>query len=668
MSSSNAGFQKILYNTYKDNSDRNWYEDFFDKFIALFKALGFNFDKNTVLATAIDDILFIVKQEPIVEEVEVTEPVVQDKKYELFPGVYANAGQREALDKLRDFLNSKEQVFTLVGRGGTGKTTIIKKILADAKGQVGGITVSHKAKKVLGKSIGGEKVKTIASALAIKLDETTGEFLPDEFARSQGKVPIRRMNLIIVDEASMVSQDMYDEIMSMKQPGVKVIFMGDNAQLPPIGDDKESPVFNAKDKYTLVEKMRQAKGSPIINIGTIVADNVEATTPKVVAIEKSKRVNKYDKVSNSSVKFTSNQSAALDELAEDFRKANGNPDFVKAITFNNERHSAAQSVKNLNAEIRHKLYGEKAKEQFLEGELVTAYDTYSRDAGQDSDEVPVHNADDFIIKSIESQKNVSKTISVFSMKGGTRTFNYSYDLLQLELKDSEGKTIPGSTVPVIADSSKSKYESDLAQLWKTDKQLAFALKGEFANIQYGYAITSHKAQGSTYTNVYVFEDNILGPTNGSNTKAKNQSLYVAVSRPTTKLVMISNRNTDSKEVQTLEDTTGGEVIESLSPATNIPTVKQIRTEIKEINDDGVTKHYPMNQVVFNRLYNRLADINKKYPWYKATVEKMSGEGVNSKKLFYYIHFELKKFDNFVDRISLISDKEVQERIKYCKGR
>ena len=88
----------------------------------------------------------------------------------------------------------------------------------------------------------------------------------------------------------------------------------------------------------------------------------------------------------------------------------------------------------------------------------------------------------------------------------------------------------------------------MAQLWKDDKQLAFALKGKYANIQYGYAITSHRAQGSTYTNTYVFEDNILGPTNAGDAVTKNKSLYVAVSRPTTKLVMISERNGETQSI------------------------------------------------------------------------------------------------------------------------
>jgi hypothetical protein len=79
-------------------------------------------------------------------------------------------------------------------------------------------------------------------------------------------------------------------------------------------------------------------------------------------------------------------------------------------------------------------------------------------------------------------------------------------------------------------------------LFREDPQLAYGLASRYANLEYGYAITSHKAQGSTYTNVYVMEDNIMGPSNGGSVKAKNQSLYVAVSRPTTKLVMVSAKN------------------------------------------------------------------------------------------------------------------------------
>ncbi len=492
-------------------------------------------------------------------------PEETDKKpgeYELFPGVFANAGQKEALNKLNTFLKSKDEVFTLVGRGGTGKSTIIKKILETApQGKIiGGITPTHKAKKVLGQSIGKDKVKTVHSALAIKMDDTTGRFEPDLFARSQGKIPINKMDIIIVDEASMITKALYKEIMDLKKPSAKVIFMGDNAQLPPIGETGDSIVFDAKDKYTLLEKMRQAKTSPIIKIGTDVAENIESKEPKLVAIPKEDRNNKFDETSKSQTIFTSNVDSALDSLTNDFKQANNNPDFVKAITFNNERHNSDQSVKNLNSKIREKIWGDKSKNQFNEGELITAYDSY---INQDiSDEPIVYNSDDFIIKKIEERKNESGYITAFSKAKGSRSFKYEYDITHLTVIDNEGNEL-NSTVPVISESSKAKFEKDLEGLWNTDKQLGIKLRQAFANIQYGYAITSHKAQGSTYTNVYVFEDNILGPTNGGDTVTKNKSLYVAVSRPTTKLVVISNRNSENEISNTPLNDKSDNIIESL---------------------------------------------------------------------------------------------------------
>jgi exodeoxyribonuclease-5 len=466
-------------------------------------------------------------------------------KYELFPGVYANAGQRDALDKLKDFLNSNEKQIILVGRGGTGKTTIIKKILEGLPKSVkiGGITPSHKAKKVLGKSIGKDKVKTVHSALAIKLDENTGKFTPDLFAREQGRIPIRRLDVIIVDEASMVSDALVDEIMLLKKPSAKVIFMGDNAQLPPVGQETDSKVFDLTNKIVLLEKMRQAKTSPIINIGELIANNIESKTPILQAITDN-REGKYDTESNSYVDFINNEETLLNDVVDDINKANENPNFIKVVTFNNEKHNSPYSVKNLNDKIREKLWGTEAKNQFNVGEMVTAYDNYTREAG-DEDEMQVYNSDDLVVTSVEEDNNFKGSVVAYSKAKGNRFFEYNYNIIYLGLKDDEGKEIVGSVVPVIADSSKAQYEKDLQNLWATDKQLGVKLSQAFANIQYGYAITSHKAQGSTYTNTYVIENNILGTTNGGTILSKNKSLYVAASRPTNKLVIFNPSKNES---------------------------------------------------------------------------------------------------------------------------
>jgi exodeoxyribonuclease-5 len=466
--------------------------------------------------------------------------ITKDAKYELFPGVYANAGQRKAIDLLKAFLEDKQPEFLLQGKGGTGKTTIIKKILEDAakkRMRVLAVAPTHKAKKVLGKSMTGVKTATLASALAIKLDETTGKFLPDQYARDRNRVPVKNADLIIIDESSMISDKLLDELREMAERGTKIIFMGDRAQLPPVGQETDSKVFDVSNGYELTEKMRQAATSPIIGIGSKVAANVETTGQRVAnPITQTDRVTQTDDVSGSSIIWEDSERVALDQFVEDIQQANGDVNYAKIVTFNNQSHSSPQSVKSLNNKVRYKLFGEDARTtQFMEGELLTAYDTFG---GED----PLFfNSEDFLVKSSERVGPKEFTLKTYSAKKGERIITVTVDVTYLGLTNEDGNLLK-ELVPVVSQEGKAEYDKLLADLFKTDPQMAYKLKDKFANLEYGYAVTSHKAQGSTYTNVYVMEDNIMGPSNGGSIKAKNQSLYVAVSRPKTKLVMVSNKN------------------------------------------------------------------------------------------------------------------------------
>ena len=488
-------------------------------------------------------------------EVRTTQPStsveedVVNNKYELFPGVFANQGQTEAIDLISEFLTSDKKAFLLQGKGGTGKTTIIKKVLDSIREEkkILAIAPSHKAKKVLDKSINADKnaknipTTTLASALAIKLDESTGKFAPDEFARNMGRVPIRKASIILIDESSMVSDKLLQEIKQMMSPDAKIIFMGDKAQLPPVGQETDSKVFDISNGYTLTEKMRQAATSPIINIGTKVSANVESENPVLNPIQQSDRVNITDPASKSSIKWEANEDAALNEFVEDFSEGKGDVNYAKIVTFNNQNHNNPQSVKNLNQKVRAKLFGKEALEnQFLPGEMLTSYDSFSQDPTNREIPAAFNNSEDLIVVESEFIEEVPIIVTVESRAKGKRTRRFSFDIQSVNLKNEDGKIL--ENIPVIAESSKQEYQQTLAALFREDPQLAYGLASRYANLEYGYAITSHKAQGSTYTNVYVMEDNIMGPSNGGSVKAKNQSLYVAVSRPTTKLVMVSAKN------------------------------------------------------------------------------------------------------------------------------
>jgi superfamily I DNA/RNA helicase len=61
----------------------------------------------------------------------------------------------------------------------------------------------------------------------------------------------------------------------------------------------------------------------------------------------------------------------------------------------------------------------------------------------------------------------------------------------------------------------------------------------FAKVKYNYAITCHKAQGSTYGTVFLIEDDI-----DKNFKAieRNRIKYTAFTRPKDKLYILSHKN------------------------------------------------------------------------------------------------------------------------------
>lgn len=77
-----------------------------------------------------------------------------------------------------------------------------------------------------------------------------------------------RVDIIFVDEASMVTEDIFIDLLSLGKP---IVFIGDIAQLPPVEKDNPERNFNimAKPDVVMNEIHRQAEDSPIIHIATL---------------------------------------------------------------------------------------------------------------------------------------------------------------------------------------------------------------------------------------------------------------------------------------------------------------------------------------------------------------------------------------------------------------
>jgi exodeoxyribonuclease-5 len=451
-----------------------------------------------------------------------------DEKYKLFEGVYANEEQITAINKMTEFLQDDDpnnDSFVLIGRGGTGKTTIVEKVRYVLKGKVMILAApSHAAKKVLEKRFSYNiDAFTIASLLGMKLNTRTGKFEIDEYKRREQGIPIETADVVLIDECSMIDEYLFSQIMKYKSRTAKIIFLGDNAQLPPIREesslfqDKDSPVFDLRNRCELKERVRQSKQSPIVPLTDVFANNIEKGN-RGDRIEKNplhtaSRVTDYNRETEEGVIFTNSYRQAIYNLALDFLKpeSESNPMFAKGIVYTNAVRE------DINNQVRSIVWKDKAKHQFVIGEQVIAFDTFTAITGQPL----IHNSDNFYVKKI--------TKSVHQ-KG--------YKLLLLTVKNEHFEV----TVPVMDRESARDFQIDVQDLFKRKKMReAYRLKDSVANIQYGYAITSHKSQGSTFTNVFVFEDDIMDVFKATD-KTKNQSMYVATSRPTKKLVMYSKLN------------------------------------------------------------------------------------------------------------------------------
>lgn len=181
------------------------------------------------------------------------------------------AAQQHALDAILAFAQGQHgaSMMTLAGYAGTGKTTVVSELVTRLADQlhIAVAAPTNKAVGVLREKVASQNLVaavdfgSIHSFLGLRLREQ------DDGAHacvSDGVSTLHEFDLVIVDEASMLSQSLFAQIV-MKLQSTRVLFVGDPAQLPPVDDGgAESPAFSCvQHRVQLADIIRQAEGSPI---------------------------------------------------------------------------------------------------------------------------------------------------------------------------------------------------------------------------------------------------------------------------------------------------------------------------------------------------------------------------------------------------------------------
>lgn len=429
--------------------------------------------------------------------------------------------QKDAIKKIINFIDDTApdapKWMTIDGKAGVGKTTVLIEIIKKYylnKSVIAG-AIAHKAKSVLKQKF-EEAIRTkmhnvgfhsVASMLGMKLNEETGEF---EYGYSED-IPIESADLIIIDECSMISGDQMGYILSMIQPKAKIIFSGDMGQLPPIGDGRDneiSPTFSTENIVHLHTRLRQGEDSPILPYSDYYWKSVMDNQDYVSAAPVENSVNE-----NGGIYF-SRKNEVIENCSPTFKRAveSGNINLIKYICYRNTTRDY------MNSYLRSYIFGNDA-EEFLPGDFIILMGNYSVD--EDRGYQRVENSSEYIVK-------------IAHKKVG-----YIDDtLIHYWLLDVDGVNFP---IPVIAKESKSAFKALINDKFKKAFQIkdkrerkealtaAFKVRNSYADIDYSYAITSHKSQGSTYTAVIVDKPDIMN--NGfTNISTKYRSMYTSITR------------------------------------------------------------------------------------------------------------------------------------------
>ncbi|MEM8675438.1 MAG: AAA family ATPase [Cyanobacteria bacterium P01_G01_bin.67] len=392
--------------------------------------------------------------------------------------------QQQALEKLKSFLRSNQSYFRLSGYAGTGKSFLVCHLIewldaCDFEFVIAAPT--NKAAKSLmqvGMSVGiNIEVKTVAQLLG-QQPEINQETGLEEFT-STGDAEFDDYDVMIIDEFSMINRSNFEEIVQAISATIntKVIFVGDDAQLPPVKE--QQPIVAISDYIdataTLDEVVRY-EGEI-----AVVAEKIRSNPEYACRIYPFKTSEDQTIVCQPRKQWLETVTQYFS--AEEYKT---NPDYARLLVWRNKTAAAA------NRFVRSRLWGQDAP-IFVPGDRLIAKKPLFRirpgQKGKNKWGILLNNSEEC---SVIEQPTIKQL---------------SYDKIAYQYR----------SVPTITDGG---FEVNLSILTETGKQLKdekirdyiekkqwhkyFDLSRLFDDVTYAYSITVHKAQGSSIE--YVFLD------------------------------------------------------------------------------------------------------------------------------------------------------------------
>lgn len=454
--------------------------------------------------------------------------------------------QKRAFRHLSEFINSpyddNDWKRALVGPGGVGKTFLIKSLILSSKishSLIGLSTPTHKACRVLRDNIGdiGVHVNTLQSDLGLRMNFDVEKFdINNPPFDPKGKIKVGEYKLYIVDEASMINKSLLKFMEKyLKENKVKVIYSGDTHQLCPVNETTIA-AFNTIRIDKLTQIVRQDEDSPLIKLLNMLRNDIEHRSFTFLNyIYKNKE--EFDSSNVKGYKVM-NERDFTNEVVVQYSddQITNNTDSIRILAYTN------MCVSSWNKFVRECIIKDNAKSVITKNDLITSYVTIV-----DAFNSPIiKNSEDYIIHDIVNYTHPTYNIKGYMIKfqaihGGFITkpifvvdHNDSFSMkMYLKVANELIEKAKNSTRYTRSANWKSYYafkDSCLlaTNVVKTDGSVIYS-----RDLDYGFAQTIYKAQGSTYDNVMIDVRDIVYDKTGkvyTNAEEINRRLYVALSR------------------------------------------------------------------------------------------------------------------------------------------
>lgn len=462
--------------------------------------------------------------------------------------------QQKAIDIIIEFIASPfdaaKYIIGLSGAGGTGKTFITNYIITHCKYSNSVIkctSPTHKACRVFSQAIKGKTVDTIQSVFGLRLDLKLEDFDPNrpQF-NPMGSPKLENVRLLLIDEASMLPAKLVGYVCKKcKELQIKIIFIGDSYQLAPVNERKSIAFERCFIVCYLNEIVRQGEDNPISGILEILRKDIKNKTYDFLDFI-GRRIG-TDQYNELGCGYTICTPKTFKDIID---RSFNNEEYTKNIDMHRIIGYTNNCVAGWNNYIRHTIIQDAHKSIITKNDLIMSYETIIDDFMSSI----IDNSEEYIINDIVDFVDTTYNIKGFLVKfqlihGGKIT----KPLFIVDHRDKYSISMYIKTIKQLIDDAKKATGATRVNRWKayyTFKK-KFLIAANIINsqngsimfqrdIDYGFAITAHKSQGSTYDNIFVDVNDIVYNKLGqpyTNQDDLLRRLYVSCSRAKSKLIL-----------------------------------------------------------------------------------------------------------------------------------